>query len=111
MMQVWPVQTPYSDEDFAALTDKLYVCPQLRLFVLESDAPLTREWVDRVTSKWDIAQIIPAHFDAPIKSSRQDFRKAFSFVLDRQSSYADAPLPGDYAIGVQKAVQVRVLFV
>ena len=23
------VQTPYRDEDFAALTDRLYVCPQV----------------------------------------------------------------------------------
>jgi hypothetical protein len=52
------VQTPYKDEDFDALTDKLYVCPQLRLFVLESDGALTKEWVDRVTrGAWDIAQV------------------------------------------------------
>ena len=52
------MQTPYKDEDFDALTDKLYVCPQLRLFVLESDGALTKEWVDRVTrGAWDIAQV------------------------------------------------------
>ena len=70
------MQTPYKDEDWEALTDKLYVCPQLRLFILESgtqficftstkvhtltqlrlfilesDAALTKEWVDRVTRK------------------------------------------------------------
>jgi hypothetical protein len=34
------------------------VCPQLRLFVLESDGALTKEWVDRVTGgAWDFAQV------------------------------------------------------
>ena len=45
MMQVLTVQTPYKEEDMAALCDKLYCCPQLRLFVLESDQPLTADWV------------------------------------------------------------------
>ena len=43
---------------FVFQTNKLYVCPQLRLFVLESDGALTREWVDRVTGgAWDVAQV------------------------------------------------------
>ena len=34
------------------------MCPQLRLFVLESDGALTKEWVDRVTGgAWDVAQV------------------------------------------------------
>ncbi len=42
--------------------------------------------------QWDIAQIIPAHFDAPVKCSRKDFRKAFAFVLDREARYSVSSL-------------------
>jgi len=105
MMQVLTVQTPYKDEDMAALCDKLYCCPQLRLFVLESDQPLTADWVERVCA-WDFKRVIPAHFDAPVAATRTEFGAAFAFALDRASSPSLAPLPGDHCIGVQKAVQV-----
>eukprot|EP00290_Baffinella_frigidus_P031683 CAMPEP_0180270210 /NCGR_PEP_ID=MMETSP0988-20121125/3065_1 /TAXON_ID=697907 /ORGANISM="non described non described, Strain CCMP2293" /LENGTH=344 /DNA_ID=CAMNT_0022241149 /DNA_START=40 /DNA_END=1074 /DNA_ORIENTATION=- len=112
MMQVLTVQTPYKDEDLAALTDKLYVCPQLRLFVFETDPALVLEWVARV-SKWDFARVIPSHFDVAEGASRRDFQDAFSFISDRKGSGQLAPLPGDHALGVQKLVQVilrRTLF-
>jgi hypothetical protein len=59
------VQTPYKDEDLAALTDKLYVCPQLRLFVFESDPALVLEWVARV-ARWDFAGVVPVPPPPPL---------------------------------------------
>jgi len=104
-MQIYTIQTPYKDEDFDKLTDKLYVCPQLRLFVYETDPELARSWVKRVL-RWDVKRIIPSHFDAPVECSNKDILKAFSFIFDRQNSQQDAPLPDDHCLGVQKAVQI-----
>ena len=113
MMQIFTIQTPYGDQEFSDLTNKLYVCPQLRLFVFETDPELTRKWLQKVLA-WDTKFVIASHFDAPVRAGRGEIKDAFAFVLDRQrSSQRLSPLPGDYCMGVLKSVQVvlrRTLF-
>mmetsp|Transcript_6062 Transcript_6062/g.15443 ORF Transcript_6062/g.15443 Transcript_6062/m.15443 type:complete len:481 (-) Transcript_6062:1120-2562(-) len=111
-MQILTIQTPYKDEDLLALADRLYVCPQLRLFVFETDPELAKKWLTRVLA-WDSRWVVASHFDAPVSARPQEIKAAFSFILDRPASASQAPLPEDHCMGVQKAVQIllrRTLF-
>jgi len=78
-VQVLTVQTPYKDEDLAALTDKLYVCPQLRLFVFETDPALVLEWVARV-ARWDFARVVPVP-PTPCRPPIPPYRPAYRAPL------------------------------
>lgn len=35
-------------------------------------------WVDEIVAEWDFQQIIPCHFDAPIKAGPAQFQRAFA---------------------------------
>jgi Domain of unknown function (DUF4336) len=61
---------------------ELLVAPILQTLILNRAPQQTIEWIDRVT-QWDFEQIIPCHFDAPITATPQQFRAAFTFLVDR----------------------------
>ncbi len=77
---------------------RLFVAPILQTLILNRAPKETIDWADTIAS-WDFQQIIPCHFDAPIKAQPHQFRQAFSFLekqpavsagLFNSSSY---PLP------------------
>lgn len=73
---------------------RIFVAPILQTLILNRAPKETLDWADKVAS-WDFRQIIPCHFDAPIKAEAQEFRQAFSFLekpYDHNSRYL---LPGE----------------
>ena len=72
---------------------RLLVAPILQTLILNRAPEETLVWADRVAD-WNFSQIIPCHFDAPVKTSPQEFRQAFTFLSqsDAQSSLPEADL-------------------
>jgi hypothetical protein len=64
-----------------------FVAPILQVLILIQAPKQVLNWADKVAS-WDFQQIIPAHFDAPIAATPQQFRQAFAF-LEQQSSASE----------------------
>ena len=59
---------------------RLLVAPILQTLILNRAPIPTTAWVDRV-AQWDFEQIIPCHFDAPIRATPAEFRSAFDFLV------------------------------
>ena len=71
-------------DNFSRLAGRLIVPPVVRTLLYQKPQKI-EEWVERVCSadrKWDFVRIVPAHWDAPIVSSPDEFRKAFRFLKD-----------------------------
>lgn len=60
---------------------RLLVAPILQTLILGRHPQEVMEWVEKVAS-WNFRQIIPCHFDAPIRASGDEFRQAFSFLQE-----------------------------
>lgn len=58
---------------------RLFVAPILQTLILNRAPQETLDWADKVAS-WAFQQIIPCHFDAPIKAEPHQFRQAFAFL-------------------------------
>ncbi|MDC0831435.1 DUF4336 domain-containing protein [Geitlerinema sp. CS-897] len=56
-----------------------FVAPVLQTLILNRAPKETLDWCDRV-SCWGFERIVPCHFDAPISTTPQQFREAFSFL-------------------------------
>lgn len=69
-------------DNFQALAGRLLVPPVVRTLIYAQNPPEVRKWVDRVATRWDFEQIVPAHFEAPIKATPSEFEKAFAFLED-----------------------------
>nr|WP_202895406.1 DUF4336 domain-containing protein [Iningainema tapete] len=68
---------------------RLFVAPILQTLILNRAPKETIEWAERIAT-WDFNQIIPCHFDSPIKAQPYQFRQAFSFLDAHTNNY---PLP------------------
>ncbi|MGI8502587.1 MAG: DUF4336 domain-containing protein, partial [Hassallia sp.] len=72
---------------------RLFVAPILQTLILNRAPKETIDWADKIAS-WDFQQIIPCHFDAPIKAQPYQFRQAFSFLEKQYSDISSCyPLP------------------
>ncbi|MCC0176875.1 DUF4336 domain-containing protein [Waterburya agarophytonicola K14] len=73
-------------ESFNTLSNngRLLVAPILQTLILNRAPAETLAWANRVAS-WDFTQIIPCHFDAPVKTNPQEFRQAFAFLSPNSS--------------------------
>jgi len=69
-------------DNFDALANRLVVPPVVRTILYAQNPARVQRWVDRVVERWELEQIVPAHFDAPIQATRGDFEKAFRFLQD-----------------------------
>lgn len=58
---------------------RLFVAPILQTLILNREPKAVLDWANRI-AQWNFQQIIPCHFDAPIQSDAQTFRRAFSFL-------------------------------
>ncbi|MGJ3254077.1 MAG: DUF4336 domain-containing protein [Elainellaceae cyanobacterium] len=74
------------------------VAPILQRLILNRAPQATLDWTCHVAC-WDFHQIIPCHFDAPIKATPHQFRQAFAFLEKTPSSLTPSngyqPLPED----------------
>lgn len=73
---------------------RILVAPILQTLILNRAPRETIAWANRV-AKWDFQRIIPAHFDAPVTATPQQFRQAFAF-LERQPKLDKTSL--DYSL-------------
>lgn len=73
---------------------RIFVAPILQTLILNRAPKETLDWADKVAS-WDFRQIIPCHFDGPIKAGGQQFRQAFSFLEKPYSDNSRYLLPGE----------------
>jgi len=69
-------------DNFKALAGRLIVPPVVRTLLYAQNPARVRAWVDAVSARWDFTSIVPAHWEAPIASSPDDFRRAFRFLED-----------------------------
>jgi len=74
--------TPGWEINFQQLSDRLLVPPVVRTLIYAQNPKRVKEWVDKVSSRWQFEQIIPAHFEAPIKASPDEFKRTFRFLED-----------------------------
>lgn len=69
-------------DNFNALAGRLLVPPVVRTLLYAKDSERVQQWVDRLVERWDLEQVVPAHFDAPIQASKIDVVNAFRFLRD-----------------------------
>jgi hypothetical protein len=67
---------------FAAVAEKLIVGPILKTLVFSTEPELARAWIDSICRDWDFAQVVPAHFQAPVRARPADLRAAFGFLYE-----------------------------
>ncbi|GAB2299280.1 hypothetical protein Dimus_033351 [Dionaea muscipula] len=80
------------NSSFSQMSQKLIVSPIVKTLVFSKVPEKVRDWTDRIVRDWRFNKIIPAHFAAPIRSSKSDFLAAFAFLDDLLGeSYASRP--------------------
>jgi len=67
---------------FRAVANRLIVGPILKTLVFTTEPDVTKAWVESICRDWKFKQIIPAHFEAPVRASSSEFRRAFGFLYD-----------------------------
>ena len=82
---------------FQALAGRLLVPPVVRTLLYAQDPAAVRRWVAAVRARWDFERIVPAHWQAPLPCTPDDFERAFAFLDD---DAIDAFPPGDLARGL-----------
>lgn len=79
---------------FKAVANKLIVGPILKTLVFSTEPELSKDWIDSICRDWNFRQIIPAHFDAPVRATPADLRRAFGFLYDGQQDKQQGGLFG-----------------
>ena len=69
-------------DNFKALAGRLIVPPVVRTLIYAQDPEQVKQWAKRVATRWDFNQIVPAHWEAPIRATPKDFENAFAFLED-----------------------------
>ena len=69
------------EQSFEALRGdgRMLVAPILQALIFNRQPQAVINWADTLAS-WEFQQIIPCHFDSPIQSGRDQFRRAFTFL-------------------------------
>jgi len=95
-------------KSFLAIRNRVLVAPILESLILPQASKKVLNWVHLI-SLWNFEQIIPAHFDAPIKANSIELKKAFSF-LDKSTNNPYLLYPsGDRQVYLRDANFIRVL--
>jgi len=84
-------------DNFQALAGRLLVPPVVRTLLYAQDPNAVRRWVDAVCARWDFERVVPAHWQAPLACTPDEFKRAFAFLGD---DTVDAFPPGDLARGL-----------
>jgi hypothetical protein len=90
-------------ENFKALAGRLVVPPVVRTLIYAQDPARVKRWAERVATRWDFDQVVPAHWEAPIHASKKDFEKAFAFLEDGS---IDALPANDLARGLKPIANI-----
>ena len=90
-------------DNFQALAGRLLVPPVVRTLLYAQDPAAVRRWVAAVRARWDFERIVPAHWQAPLPCTPDDFERAFAFLDD---DAIDAFPPGDLARGLAPVADV-----
>lgn len=69
-------------ENFQALAGRLLVPPVVRTLLYAQDPNSVKDWVRRVSSRWEFTRVIPAHWEAPVACDVESFKRAFAFLDD-----------------------------
>ncbi len=69
---------------------RLFVAPILQKLVLNRGPKIVIDWANQV-ARWPVQQIIPCHLDAPVQTTPQQFRQAFSFLEQHPSPDSNSP--------------------
>jgi hypothetical protein len=67
---------------FAAISKRLYVAPVLQTLVYNKCPNAICDWVDSICADWRFERIIPCHFNAPVRTTPDEFQRAFTFAYD-----------------------------
>lgn len=70
---------------FEALQGGLLIAPILRYLIFNREPKAVLEWADRI-AQWPFQRIIPCHLANDIKAGPKEFREAFSFLEEQESS-------------------------
>lgn len=73
------------EESFKALQGGLLVAPILSKLILNREPERVLDWVERIC-KWRFRRIIPCHLENDIRSGPADFKTAFNFLINQDSS-------------------------
>lgn len=72
---------------------RLLVAPILQTLIFNRGPDEVLDWATRV-AQWQFERIIPAHLEAPVPASPQDFLEAFDFLAETNASQTgNCPLP------------------
>lgn len=69
-------------ENFQALAGRLLVPPVVRTLLYAQDPESVKDWVRRVSSRWEFTSVVPAHWEAPVACDVESFKRAFAFLED-----------------------------
>lgn len=70
---------------FNAIANKLIVGPILKTLVFSTEPEQSKAWIESICKDWNFRQIVPAHFQAPIRAGPKDLKAAFSFLFKDES--------------------------
>lgn len=95
---------------FEAITNqnKPFVAPILETLILPQAPRKVVEWADKI-SLWQFKQVIPAHFQAPIKMTPSEFRQAFSFLESKNNLLSQLYPSGNKQIYRQDSTFIKQL--
>ena len=73
---------PGWERSFAAIENRVLPSPILRTLVFSKGKGPTRRFLEELRADWGDAfdEIVPAHYDAPVKGTAADVAAAFSFL-------------------------------
>jgi len=89
-------------DNFNKLAGRLIVPPVLRTLVYAENPAQIQMWVEQIV-QWKFEQIIPAHFEAPIEATPNEFAEAFRFLRDND---IDAFPKNDLARGLKPIADI-----
>lgn len=81
------------EQSFAAISSRLMVGPVVETLVYSKVPKAVTEWVDSICTDWSFRQIIPCHFEAPLKAGPAEFRRAFTFAYQQLEEAGALPPP------------------
>lgn len=81
------------DASWEAIKDRLICPPVVETLVYTKFKSTVREWVDTIVADWQFTSVIPAHFDAPVRTNPAEFKRAFAFAYEDLEEEVVAPPP------------------
>lgn len=78
------------EPNFKSLQGGLLVAPILRILIFNREPRKVLDWVDKIC-RWPFTRIIPAHLSNNLQATPDDFRAAFEFLYEDDTSPSFSP--------------------